>query len=311
MNGWRVQSVDLTGRTAELLELSPGGVAVPRLRPGGEGGRLDPRRRRAGLPGDPVTALRPYRGTLYNADDLYAGLEHGYEATPDAQIYAWSRQHDEKGDTSRTLAAALHDHSIADALARAPRRQAVDRRDGRTRDRPQQPDVPVGCPARVAPSPAPASPSSPAAARARWRRRTSAPASPRTTMPRSTLPSTLWRAVPSFKPSVAAWAADGPRRTPRVPGRRWCVHPHLVLRPRAAERVRLRDREVLLQRPAGRRPAQPGPRRHHLPPRRRRHSPGGLPGRHPELLRRPGHPDPDDPRRCRPLDGRSYRSGPS
>jgi predicted Rossmann-fold nucleotide-binding protein len=57
---------------------------------------------------------------LYDAEELYAGLEHGYDATSDAQIYAWSRQHDEKGDTSRTLAAALHDHAIADALTELP-----------------------------------------------------------------------------------------------------------------------------------------------------------------------------------------------
>ena len=61
-----------------------------------------------------------YRGRLYDADELYAGLEHGYDATPDAQIYAWSRQHDEKGDTSHTLAVALHDHAIADALHELP-----------------------------------------------------------------------------------------------------------------------------------------------------------------------------------------------
>nr|WP_202886472.1 LOG family protein [Kribbella sandramycini] len=120
MAGWRVQSVDLTGRTAELLGLSPMGAlflgclleekADRWVRDGG------------GLvfPAIPELPFDSYRGTLYDADELYAGLDHGYESTPDARIYAWSRQHDERGDTSRTLAAALHDHAIADALHELP-----------------------------------------------------------------------------------------------------------------------------------------------------------------------------------------------
>ena len=120
MDGWRVQSVDLTGRTAELLGLSPMGAlflgcaleekADTWIRDGG--GLVFP-----AIPSLPFDA---YRGSLYDALELYSGLEHGYDATPDAQIYAWSRQHDEKGDTSRTLAAALHDHAIADALDELP-----------------------------------------------------------------------------------------------------------------------------------------------------------------------------------------------
>ena len=120
MTGWRVQSVDLTGRTAALLELVPNGSvflgcmlereAEDWIRDGG------------GLvfPAIPELPFDPYRGVLYDADELYAGLESGYDATPDARIYAWSRQHDEKGDTGRTLAAALHDHAIADALTELP-----------------------------------------------------------------------------------------------------------------------------------------------------------------------------------------------
>jgi predicted Rossmann-fold nucleotide-binding protein len=120
MAGWRVQSVDLTPRTAELLGLKPMGSvflgcvleekADAWIRDGG------------GLvfPAIPELPFDAYRGRLYDADELYAGLEHGYDATPDARIYAWSRQQDEKGDTSRTLAAALHDHAIADALTDLP-----------------------------------------------------------------------------------------------------------------------------------------------------------------------------------------------
>jgi predicted Rossmann-fold nucleotide-binding protein len=118
MAGWRVQSVDLTGRTSELLRLDPAGSlflgcrldkpAADRIQAGG------------GLvfPVIPELPFDPYRNSLYDAGELYAGIEQGYTGTPDAQIYAWSRQvHD---DVGHTLAAALHDHSIADALAELP-----------------------------------------------------------------------------------------------------------------------------------------------------------------------------------------------
>nr|WP_202797264.1 LOG family protein [Kribbella flavida] len=120
MAGWRVQSVDLSGRTAALLGLAPTGslflgctLAEPAAAWIRDGGGLI-------FPTIPELPFDPYRGSLYDAEELYAGLDAGYDATPDAQIYAWSRQHDEKGDTGRTLAAALHDHSIADALHELP-----------------------------------------------------------------------------------------------------------------------------------------------------------------------------------------------
>lgn len=120
MAGWRVQSVDLTGRTALLLQLDPAGSLFL-------GDRLEPEaeewiRGGGGLifPNLPSLPFDPYRGSLYNAEELYAGIEQGYDATPDALIYAWSRQASDKGDTSHTLAAALHDHAIADALAEQP-----------------------------------------------------------------------------------------------------------------------------------------------------------------------------------------------
>lgn len=120
MAGWRVQSVDLTGRTDQLVRLVPMGSlflgclldeqAAGWIQDGG--GLI--------FPAITEVPFDSYRARLYDADELYAGLDRGYVATPDAQIYAWSRLHDEKGDTSRTLAAALHDHAIADALAELP-----------------------------------------------------------------------------------------------------------------------------------------------------------------------------------------------
>ncbi|MFC0628367.1 LOG family protein [Kribbella deserti] len=120
MAGWRVQSVDLTERTAELLELDPAGSLFL-------GDRLEPEaedwiRGGGGLifPTIPSLPFDPYRGRLYDAEELYAGIDDSYESTPDAQIYAWARQAADKGDVSQTLAAALHDHAIADALEEQP-----------------------------------------------------------------------------------------------------------------------------------------------------------------------------------------------
>ncbi len=116
MTGWRVQSVDLSGRTEPLLQLNPAGsiflgcllsdAAADGIR--GGGGLVFPRL--------PQLPFDPYRAALYTAEELYAGIENGYDATPDAQTYAWARRHVEIGDLGHTLSEALHDHSIADAL---------------------------------------------------------------------------------------------------------------------------------------------------------------------------------------------------
>lgn len=118
LDGWIIQSVDLSGR-AELL------------------GRLDPRgavflgcpmpaaletllRSRGALvfPGLPDLPFDPYRPRLYTAGDLYGQFEEGlgYASSPDARIYAWSRPRSSPVTLAHTLAAALHDHSVNEAL---------------------------------------------------------------------------------------------------------------------------------------------------------------------------------------------------
>src|SRR5262245_65806244 len=115
MRGWRVQSVDLTDRTDALLRLDPAGAmllgcglterAARYLR---DGGALI-------FPAVPEVPFDAYRNHLYSPAELYAGLdEGGYSATPDARCYAWSRLR--RTDAGHTLAAALHDHAIGDAL---------------------------------------------------------------------------------------------------------------------------------------------------------------------------------------------------
>jgi predicted Rossmann-fold nucleotide-binding protein len=115
MSGWQVQDLDLTGREDALLELDPHGSlflgctisddVAHRLRAGGA----------LIFPAVPDVPFDPWRAQLYTPAELYAGLEKGYEHTPDARIYAWSRSG--KGrDLRRMLAKSLHDGSVDDAL---------------------------------------------------------------------------------------------------------------------------------------------------------------------------------------------------
>lgn len=112
-----LQSIDLRDRAEELAALEVRGAVflgcafVAGLGPGSEADV----RARGGLifPTVPDVPFDPYRARLYTPEDLYDGLDRGYATTPDARAYAWSRA---PRSLDRTLAAALHDHSIDDAL---------------------------------------------------------------------------------------------------------------------------------------------------------------------------------------------------
>ena len=117
--GCFVQSLDLTGREAELLATSPDGAvflgccfteaAEEHLRHGGA--LLFPRL--ATVPFD------PYRGRLYDPEQLYDQVLLGgaYGASTDAQIYAWTRRLAHPPSIAATLAMSLHDHAVGDALS--------------------------------------------------------------------------------------------------------------------------------------------------------------------------------------------------
>lgn len=120
MRGWHFQSVDLRGRSEVLLRLSAAGSIFmgcsfaagvdDTLR--SRGALLFPR-----LPGIP---FNPYRGRLYSGPELYKGIATGvYEKTPDAQIYQWALQAARSRSLDATLATAMHDHAISDALDEA------------------------------------------------------------------------------------------------------------------------------------------------------------------------------------------------
>jgi predicted Rossmann-fold nucleotide-binding protein len=116
MRSWTVQGLDLTAHEQELLALDPREAlflgctlteeTADRLR---EGGALL-------FPAVPDVPFDPWRPHLYTPAELYAGLESGYEATPDARVYAWTRRVTRSGPVKDVLAQSLHDGSIDDAL---------------------------------------------------------------------------------------------------------------------------------------------------------------------------------------------------
>ena len=87
--GFRVQAVDLTDRTRELLTTGAAGAvflgcpmredAAAKVR--AEGALV--------FPPLPDLPFDPYRGHVYTPDELFASLADGYAATPDARAYAW------------------------------------------------------------------------------------------------------------------------------------------------------------------------------------------------------------------------------
>ena len=116
--GLRLQDLDLTGHEDELLgRTDVEGMVIL-------GGQLTEAlhahlRSHGALvfPTDPHAPINPYRSSLYQPHELYMGLrEHGYEGTPDAKAYHWSRDGSLEHDAFVTLLRAIHDDSITDAL---------------------------------------------------------------------------------------------------------------------------------------------------------------------------------------------------
>ncbi|BCW65943.1 hypothetical protein NicSoilB4_07060 [Arthrobacter sp. NicSoilB4] len=117
MQGWHAQSLDLRGRRAQLEAMrAQGGIFLGcTFDPGVE----DSLRSRGALifPKLEAVPFNPYRGRLYTPQELYEGIaDSRYEDTPDARVYQWSIRPGQRHRLDATLAAALHDHSIGDAL---------------------------------------------------------------------------------------------------------------------------------------------------------------------------------------------------
>ncbi len=113
LEGWHVQSLDLSGHSEALDSLAVSGALFLGCT-FAAGVEQDLRSRGALIfPVLPDLPVNPYRTTLYSPQELYDGLDASYEQTPDARAYAWSQQ---GSSQDVTLAQALHDHSIDNAL---------------------------------------------------------------------------------------------------------------------------------------------------------------------------------------------------
>lgn len=111
LSGWRVRSVDLTDRTAELQECRVAGASFLgcRFAPGvaealSAAGALV-------LPTIPDVPVDVHRSALYDAGALYDTSD--YDDSLDARAYAWAQK---PGDAEAELAKTLHDHAIDQAL---------------------------------------------------------------------------------------------------------------------------------------------------------------------------------------------------
>ena len=222
--GWRLTSLDLTDRADALAGARRGGD-VPRLHVRARRRRQARRARRARAPDAAPVSVDTYRTPLYAPDELYDAPT--YHDSLDARVYAWSRHR--APTRTRSLAQALHDHAIDDALADVGRR--------------------AGGLVGVMGGHAAASAASPAYAdaarlghalgrtltrRHRRRARRDGGRQPRR-LPvagrrrrRSTTRSPLLARVPSFRPSVDAWARrrfDGARAVPGRRATRWASRP--------------------------------------------------------------------------------------
>jgi predicted Rossmann-fold nucleotide-binding protein len=117
MDGWHAQSLDLRGRSDALNRIRVEGAIF--LGCVFDDGMEDALRRRGALifPRLEGVPFNPYRAGLYSPQELYAGLaDSPYEELPDARIYQWSIQPGLRHRLDATLASALHDHAIGDAL---------------------------------------------------------------------------------------------------------------------------------------------------------------------------------------------------
>ncbi|MCY0904822.1 LOG family protein [Arthrobacter sp. H14-L1] len=117
MHGWHLQSLDLRGRTPVLARMDAAGAVFLGCS-FAAGAESDLRSRGAlifpFLPGIPFDS---YRGRLYTGAELYAGVKTStYEQTLDARIYQWTLRSGAHPGLDATLATAMHDHAIGDAL---------------------------------------------------------------------------------------------------------------------------------------------------------------------------------------------------
>jgi predicted Rossmann-fold nucleotide-binding protein len=113
LRGWRVVGLDLRERSATLRDVElTGATFLGCTFADGDAARAE----HAGalvLPRIPEVPVDTYRSRLYTPEELYDAPQ--YADSLDARAYAWSQQ---RGTADDTLARALHDHAIDEALER-------------------------------------------------------------------------------------------------------------------------------------------------------------------------------------------------
>jgi predicted Rossmann-fold nucleotide-binding protein len=115
LSGLRLQGLDLTGyaerlAARDLTGLVVLGGVVPR-----EVAQVLLSRGAIVFPGVGDAPVDPWRG-LYLPEQLYAGLDDGYEATPDSLTYRWFLEGHLRTDAYCTLVRAIHDDTVTDEL---------------------------------------------------------------------------------------------------------------------------------------------------------------------------------------------------
>ncbi|MFI2761484.1 LOG family protein [Streptomyces echinatus] len=113
---FRVQAVDLTGRTAVLLRLDTAGAVFLGCPMDAEAAAHVRSSGALVFPPVPGLPFDPYRGFVYTPDELFESLDGGYEATPDARAYAWFERTKADGDIFGSMLRAVHDDAVSDAL---------------------------------------------------------------------------------------------------------------------------------------------------------------------------------------------------
>ncbi|MGV9789926.1 LOG family protein [Streptomyces sp. NPDC003435] len=113
---FRVQAVDLTGRTEDLLKLDTQGAVFLGCPMDAEAAAHVAARGALVFPPVPGLPFDPYRGFAYTPEELFASLADGYEATPDARAYEWFQRTKSDGDILASMLRAIHDDSVSDAL---------------------------------------------------------------------------------------------------------------------------------------------------------------------------------------------------
>lgn len=100
----QLRSTDMTGAIFLGCRFAPGSEAEVETR-----GALV-------FPSLPDLPFNPYRGGLYSAAELYAGLDRGYRYTFDARVYRWWHFVGRHRSLTSEFAMTLHDHAITEAL---------------------------------------------------------------------------------------------------------------------------------------------------------------------------------------------------